>query len=94
MRESIFRFTHPNIAGRASSSVFSSLGIGGQSLRGRCPNDNCRNDQEFYKDVILEKLNPGGIFVTQSAAAGVLSHTQVRVGFSCSSSSVVLCRTD
>jgi len=31
----------------------------------------------FYKDVILSKLNPGGIFVTQSAAAGVLSHTQV-----------------
>eukprot|EP00873_Tetraselmis_striata_P026404 jgi/Tetstr1/446668/TSEL_034189.t1 len=32
---------------------------------------------EFYRDVILKKLNPGGIFVTQSAAAGVLSHTQV-----------------
>mmetsp|Transcript_23336 Transcript_23336/g.64747 ORF Transcript_23336/g.64747 Transcript_23336/m.64747 type:complete len:312 (+) Transcript_23336:156-1091(+) len=31
----------------------------------------------FYKDIICNKLNPGGIFVTQSAAAGVLSHTQV-----------------
>eukprot|EP00193_Tetraselmis_chui_P006121 CAMPEP_0177757138 /NCGR_PEP_ID=MMETSP0491_2-20121128/3483_1 /TAXON_ID=63592 /ORGANISM="Tetraselmis chuii, Strain PLY429" /LENGTH=313 /DNA_ID=CAMNT_0019272769 /DNA_START=193 /DNA_END=1134 /DNA_ORIENTATION=- len=32
---------------------------------------------DFYRNVILKKLNPGGIFVTQSAAGGVLSHTQV-----------------
>ena len=42
--------------------------------------------------MILEKLNPGGIFVTQSAAAGVLSHTQV--GCQCISSSMVLSRRD
>jgi thermospermine synthase len=33
--------------------------------------------QEFYETVVKEKLNPGGIFVTQSGPAGVLSCTEV-----------------
>ena len=33
--------------------------------------------QEFYKTVVKQKLNPGGIFVTQSGPAGVLSASQV-----------------
>ena len=34
--------------------------------------------QEFYETVVKQKLNPGGIFVTQSGPAGVLSASQVR----------------
>mmetsp|Transcript_16477 Transcript_16477/g.49344 ORF Transcript_16477/g.49344 Transcript_16477/m.49344 type:complete len:315 (-) Transcript_16477:353-1297(-) len=33
--------------------------------------------QEFYQTVVAKKLSPGGIFVTQSGPAGVLSATQV-----------------
>lgn len=33
--------------------------------------------QEFYKNVIRQKLNPGGIFITQSGPAGFLSCTEV-----------------
>lgn len=33
--------------------------------------------QEFYESVVKGKLAPGGIFVTQSGPAGVLSSTQV-----------------
>ena len=33
--------------------------------------------QEFYRTVINSKLAPGGIFVTQSGPAGVLSCTEV-----------------
>lgn len=33
--------------------------------------------QEFYEAVVKQKLAPGGIFVTQSGPAGVLSATQV-----------------
>lgn len=33
--------------------------------------------QEFYRDVVLKKLAPGGIFVTQSGPAGVLSAHEV-----------------
>lgn len=33
--------------------------------------------QEFYESVVKNKLAPGGIFVTQSGPAGVLSATQV-----------------
>lgn len=33
--------------------------------------------QDFYKNVVLEKLNPGGIFITQSGPAGILSCTEV-----------------
>ena len=33
--------------------------------------------QEFYRTVVAKKLAPGGIFVTQSGPAGVLSATQV-----------------
>ena len=33
--------------------------------------------QEFYENVVKQKLNPGGIFVTQSGPAGVLSASQV-----------------
>lgn len=33
--------------------------------------------QEFYETVIKEKLNPGGVFVTQSGPAGVLSSSEV-----------------
>lgn len=32
---------------------------------------------EFYRNVVLQKLNPGGIFVTQSGPAGVLSCGEV-----------------
>ena len=32
--------------------------------------------QEFYETVVKAKLAPGGIFVTQSGPAGVLSATQ------------------
>jgi len=34
--------------------------------------------QEFYETVIKAKLNPGGVFVTQSGPAGVLSSSEVR----------------
>lgn len=34
--------------------------------------------QEFYETVIKAKLNPGGVFVTQSGPAGVLSSSQVK----------------
>lgn len=34
--------------------------------------------QEFYETVVKQKLNPGGIFVTQSGPAGVMSASQVR----------------
>ena len=34
--------------------------------------------QEFYEKVVKAKLNPGGIFVTQSGPAGVLTSTLVR----------------
>ena len=34
--------------------------------------------QEFYETVVKAKLNPGGIFVTQSGPAGVMSASQVR----------------
>jgi thermospermine synthase len=34
--------------------------------------------QEFYETVVKQKLAPGGVFVTQSGPAGVLSATQVR----------------
>jgi thermospermine synthase len=33
--------------------------------------------QDFYKNVVLQKLNPGGIFITQSGPAGFLSCTEV-----------------
>jgi hypothetical protein len=33
--------------------------------------------QEFYETVVKRKLAPGGVFVTQSGPAGVLSATQV-----------------
>ena len=33
--------------------------------------------QKFYEEVVKRKLNPGGVFVTQSGPAGVLSHDQV-----------------
>lgn len=33
--------------------------------------------QEFYSNVVLPKLNPGGIFITQSGPAGFLSCTEV-----------------
>nr|BBC28493.1 spermine synthase [Eudorina sp. 2006-703-Eu-15] len=33
--------------------------------------------QEFYKNVVLRKLAPGGIFVTQSGPAGILSCREV-----------------
>lgn len=33
--------------------------------------------QEFYQTVVKQKLAPGGVFVTQSGPAGVLSATQV-----------------
>ena len=33
--------------------------------------------QEFYETVIKAKLNPGGVFVTQSGPAGVLSSSEV-----------------
>ena len=33
--------------------------------------------QEFYQTVVKRKLAPGGVFVTQSGPAGVLSATQV-----------------
>ena len=33
--------------------------------------------QDFYRDVVKPKLNPDGIFVTQSGPAGVLSSTEV-----------------
>ena len=33
--------------------------------------------QEFYESVVKAKLNPGGIFVTQSGPAGVMSASQV-----------------
>ena len=32
---------------------------------------------DFYRDVVAKKLAPGGVFVTQSGPAGVLSATQV-----------------
>ena len=34
--------------------------------------------QEFYETVVKAKLNPGGIFVTQSGPAGVMSASQVQ----------------
>jgi thermospermine synthase len=33
--------------------------------------------QDFYEKVVLPKLNPGGIFITQSGPAGFLSCTEV-----------------
>jgi len=33
--------------------------------------------QDFYRSVVLQKLNPGGIFITQSGPAGFLSCTEV-----------------
>ena len=33
--------------------------------------------QDFYRDVVKPKLNPDGVFVTQSGPAGVLSSTEV-----------------
>ena len=33
--------------------------------------------QEFYETVVKAKLKPGGIFVTQSGPAGVMSASQV-----------------
>lgn len=33
--------------------------------------------QDFYQQVVLRKLNPGGIFITQSGPAGFLSCTEV-----------------
>jgi len=33
--------------------------------------------QDFYQNVVLPKLNPGGIFITQSGPAGFLSCTEV-----------------
>ena len=33
--------------------------------------------QDFYRDIVKPKLSPGGIFVTQSGPAGVLSSTEV-----------------
>ena len=33
--------------------------------------------QDFYRNVVLQKLNPGGIFITQSGPAGFLSCTEV-----------------
>jgi hypothetical protein len=33
--------------------------------------------QDFYQNVVLQKLNPGGIFITQSGPAGFLSCTEV-----------------
>ena len=33
--------------------------------------------QEFYEDIVKPRLNPGGIFVTQSGPAGVLTSREV-----------------
>lgn len=33
--------------------------------------------QEFYRNVVLKKLNPGGVFITQSGPAGFNSCTEV-----------------
>ncbi len=33
--------------------------------------------QEFYRNVVLPKLNPGGIFITQSGPCGFNSCTEV-----------------
>ena len=35
--------------------------------------------QEFYQDILKPRLNPGGIFVTQSGPAGVLTSQEVRL---------------
>ena len=40
-------------------------------------NKNKPTKQEFYETVVLPKLNPGGIFITQSGPAGILSATEV-----------------
>lgn len=44
--------------------------------------------QDFYRNVVLEKLNPGGIFVTQSGPAGILSCTEVFTSINCTLRSV------
>lgn len=55
------------------------LSIAAQALR--CCSAVCSPlqlyTQEFYRTVVAKKLAPGGIFVTQSGPAGVLSSTQV-----------------
>eukprot|EP00899_Mesostigma_viride_P007216 jgi/Mesvir1/16496/Mv10049-RA.1 len=33
--------------------------------------------EEFYEQVLRPRLNPGGIFVTQSGPAGILSHKEI-----------------
>lgn len=42
--------------------------------------------QEFYRNVVLPKLNPGGIFITQSGPAGFNSCTEV---FTCINKTLV-----
>ena len=44
--------------------------------------------QDFYEKVIKPKLNPDGIFVTQSGPAGVLSCTEVFTAINCTLRSV------
>jgi thermospermine synthase len=33
--------------------------------------------QDFYRNVVAKKLNPGGVFIAQAGPAGVLSHHEV-----------------
>ncbi|GBF87456.1 spermine synthase [Raphidocelis subcapitata] len=44
--------------------------------------------QDFYQNVVLKKLNPGGIFITQSGPAGILSCTEVFTAINCTLRSV------
>ena len=44
--------------------------------------------QDFYEKVVKPKLNPDGIFVTQSGPAGVLSCTEVFTAINCTLRSV------
>ena len=44
--------------------------------------------QDFYEKVVKPKLNPDGIFVTQSGPAGVLSCTEVCTAINCTLRSV------
>ena len=47
--------------------------------------------QEFYQDILKPRLNPGGIFVTQSGPAGVLTSREVRLN---TLLSTLRCRAD
>lgn len=44
--------------------------------------------QDFYQNVVMKKLNPGGIFITQSGPAGILSCTEVFTAINCTLRSV------